>query len=375
MGDATDGCDPPMTIWLLRAVWATLPLTAGPAAAEVLRSWAGPPRTLAAAILWAAWAAGLLATFAPRPWGLTVTRTAGPLFVAAALAAVVDGSPAMPGAGAVAATGLAALLSGSPGFGLACANGAAYGDESRFPLKTPPPLFVGVLPVAVLVVGAGAVSGPLLLADRRWLAGAVLTVVGWAAVGATVPMIHRLSRRWVVLVPAGLVIADPLTLADPTLFPRERIRSVASCAAPRPGRSARPAAGRAPRRRHRDAGRGGHPPAGGPAAGGGAPVHDRHPRGGPGRAGGVPRRGGVPAHPRGAGGLKADDGRGSGPRRGARTDHLVTVVEGHELARRHPDLRLVEVHPVADESSGRGGTVGPALHRDAGSRRVACRRR
>lgn len=233
MGDATDGCDPPMTIWLLRAVWATLPLTAGPAAAEALRTWAGPPRTLAAAILWVAWAAGLLATFAPRPWGLTVTRTVGPLFVAAALAAVVDGSPAAPGAGALAATGLAALLSGSPAFGVACANGAAYGDESRFPLKTPPPLFVGVLPVAVLVVGAGAVSGPLLLTDRHWLAGAVLTVVGWAAVGATVPMIHRLSRRWVVLVPAGLVIADPLTLADPTLFPRERIRSLAPCAGPR----------------------------------------------------------------------------------------------------------------------------------------------
>ncbi|MCZ7535162.1 MAG: hypothetical protein M5T61_03945 [Acidimicrobiia bacterium] len=38
--------------------------------------------------------------------------------------------------------------------------------------------------------------------------------------------IHGLAQRWVVLVPAGMVIADPFTLSDPVLLPREQIISV-----------------------------------------------------------------------------------------------------------------------------------------------------
>src|SRR6266545_3981532 len=34
------------------------------------------------------------------------------------------------------------------------------------------------------------------------------------------------SRRWAVLVPAGLVLVDPMTLPDPVLFLRERIESL-----------------------------------------------------------------------------------------------------------------------------------------------------
>ena len=39
-------------------------------------------------------------------------------------------------------------------------------------------------------------------------------------------LVHQLSRRWVVLVPAGIVIADPLTLTDPVLFVRERVMGI-----------------------------------------------------------------------------------------------------------------------------------------------------
>ena len=35
--------------------------------------------------------------------------------------------------------------------------------------------------------------------------------------------LHLLSRRWAILVPAGFVIADPMTLTDPVLFVREHI--------------------------------------------------------------------------------------------------------------------------------------------------------
>ena len=40
------------------------------------------------------------------------------------------------------------------------------------------------------------------------------------------PALHRLSRRWLVLVPAGLVVHDHLALADPVLLRRVDLRRV-----------------------------------------------------------------------------------------------------------------------------------------------------
>ena len=53
------------------------------------------------------------------------------------------------------------------------------------------------------------------------------------AVAVAVPVVraagrsvYALSQRWAVLVPAGIVLKDPLTLVDPVLFPRDRIASL-----------------------------------------------------------------------------------------------------------------------------------------------------
>jgi hypothetical protein len=76
----------------------------------------------------------------------------------------------------------------------------------------------GPLPLAVAAVGAGIATGPLLLADRRWVLGGVLTVVGLAAAALAARSLHSLTQRFVVLVPNGLVVHDPMTMADPVLF-------------------------------------------------------------------------------------------------------------------------------------------------------------
>ena len=80
-----------------------------------------------------------------------------------------------------------------------------------------------VLPIAVAVVGAGVAAGPMLLAERRWIAGGVALAIGWPMAFLVGRLVHQLSCRWVVLVPAGIVVADPLTLTDPVLFVRERV--------------------------------------------------------------------------------------------------------------------------------------------------------
>jgi hypothetical protein len=213
-----------VNIWLLRVAWVTLPLTGGPAAADALAPWDGAPRATLEVLLWSAWAVVLLATLVPRPVSLTIVRTGAPLAFAGALLAVWTGRPS--GAAAVVAvlaSGAAAVLAGTGRIARACAQGAAYGDEERFPLKVPPALFLGVLPLAVLLVGAGATVGPVWLADGRTAAGVVAVAVGVPLAALLARSLHLLSRRWVVLVPAGLVVADPMTLTDPVLFPREHV--------------------------------------------------------------------------------------------------------------------------------------------------------
>ncbi len=213
-----------MNILLLRVAWVTLPVTAGSLAGEVLRAWPSPTRTTAEVLLWAAWLVVLMALLAPRPIGLTTARTGAPLaLTATVLAVTTDRASALASIAALAATTLCAVLVATPSLARSCAQGAAYGDEERFPLKVPPALFLGVLPLAVLAVGTGIAAGPLLLADGSVGLGVVALLLGWPIAAVLLRSLHLLSRRWAVLVPAGLVVADPMTLTDPVLFIREHI--------------------------------------------------------------------------------------------------------------------------------------------------------
>jgi hypothetical protein len=216
-----------VNILLLRVAWVTLPLTTGPALADALGPWERAPRATAEVLLWLAWAVVLLALLVPRPVSLTIVRTGAPLAAAIALLAVVTGRPsAAASAVALAASALTMAIGATPSVSRACAQGAAYGDEERFPLKVPPALFLGVLPVAVLALGAGIALGPILIAGGDVVVGLIALVLGWPVAALLARSLHLLSRRWLVLVPAGLVVADPMTLADPVLFPREHVLGV-----------------------------------------------------------------------------------------------------------------------------------------------------
>src|SRR5947207_1108240 len=218
----------PMTLWLVRLAWAALPLTAGPAAGDALAGWSTPPRTLAEVLLWAAWVTSLVALLAPHPIGLTVVRVVAPVFalLAAIVAATQSADAARVVVALVATVVAGVLVVALPAVSFACANGVAYGDERRYPLRTPPVLWLGPLPVAPLLVAAGLAGGPLLLADGRIIAGVVSLVVGFLVAALAARSLHSLSRRWAVLVPAGLVLVDAMTLPDPVLFQRERILSL-----------------------------------------------------------------------------------------------------------------------------------------------------
>ena len=201
-----------------------MPVTAGNAFADAIRPWPDASRVTASVLLWVGWTIVLVATLVPRPWALTVTRFGLPIAFGAAVVVAATGRPSTIAAAlAIVLTAVAVLLGARGEFARVCAQGAAYGDEERFPLKVPPALLLGILPIAIAIVAGALVVGPLLLANREWVAAAVTLGVCVPVGAAVVRLVHQLSRRWVVLVPAGLVIADPLTLTDPVLFPRAAI--------------------------------------------------------------------------------------------------------------------------------------------------------
>ena len=81
---------------------------------------------------------------------------------------------------AVVSCAVAAVLALSAPVAQAAGNAIAYGDEVRFPLRTPLSLFLGPVPLAVALIGAGVSVGPLLVADGRYVAGIPVTIVGFA---------------------------------------------------------------------------------------------------------------------------------------------------------------------------------------------------
>ncbi|MEX0663533.1 MAG: hypothetical protein WD598_02035 [Acidimicrobiia bacterium] len=228
-------------LWLLRVAWITLPLSTGAAASDAIASFDEAARWVGAGLLFASWGAGAVAVLAPRPVGLTLLRATAPAYALLAIAALVaNETDGLEGWGAVAITIVTAVLTSMPDIARAAANGIAYGNEERFPLRVPPALFIGPLPIVRVAVVVGAAAGPLLLADGEIAWGIVALVLGLPALVFGARALHGLSRRWLVLVPAGVVVVDPMTLAEPVLFVRRQVRTLhaADVTVPIPGDAA-----------------------------------------------------------------------------------------------------------------------------------------
>lgn len=210
-----------------RALWLLLAVVSTPTISDAIAGHSNPVVAVATVGLGIAWTTGAVALLVARSASLTVLRLVVPAGLAAMVAAVIAGG-APDGADlatlVVAALAVAGAL--APWVAEAWVDGSAYGPEQRAPLRTPPLLLFVVAPVTWAVVVAGVAAGPLLLATRQWAAGATTLVVGWAAALAGVRSLHQLARRWVVVVPAGLVLHDPLSMPEAQLFLRASIERV-----------------------------------------------------------------------------------------------------------------------------------------------------
>ena len=214
----------------LRAAWVVLPLALGPAVAEALHDLSPGPRSTASTALWLLWAVGLTVTLVPLPATLTALRLGVPALAAVALWSAPAGTDAFRTTAGLAATTLVVAAAFSASTSDRFVDGASYGDERRFLLRTPGPVVLMLGPVATLAALAGLAIGPVLLLDARWVAGGLAVALGVPTTALAVRALHRLSRRWIVLVPAGLVLHDHLALAEPTLLQRAGLARIGPAA-------------------------------------------------------------------------------------------------------------------------------------------------
>ena len=198
-----------MAAWVALALsspWQTIADDASRSVAWVVLTWGW--------FLWTGVGASLLV---PSPMSLTIVRIAVPLSV---VVSVVASQPL-----AVFCSVVALIVCASPVFVDAMVQGGAYGDETRFALRTPLPYVVPAV-VAWLLYTAALIGGSLLLAAHQYIVGAVLVAIG-ILLSRTIPRrLHRLARRWLVLVPVGIVVHDHLVLHETIMAHSEKILSV-----------------------------------------------------------------------------------------------------------------------------------------------------
>lgn len=218
--------------WPARATWLVLPFALGPALTDALASRSHDVRWTAAAILWAGWALTLVALLVPRTASLTALRTAAPVaLVVAGWATWAGGAASIGDIVALGGAAVAVAAAFSPLTGDVFVDGSSYGSERRMALRAPTALLLGPLPLTWAVAVVAVAIGPLLLAAHQWVAGGIGLVIGVPVAWFAARSMHQLSRRWIVFVPAGLVLHDPIGQPEPTLFLRKSVRRLGPAAA------------------------------------------------------------------------------------------------------------------------------------------------
>jgi hypothetical protein len=209
----------------MRLTWLTVPFTAGTILTDALVDRSTPVEVAAAVICWGAWAVVVVALLLRRPLALTVVRCIAPVALAGCLWGSAIGRGGSPGVDAALTvlTAVPVVLAFLPETGGWLVNGAAYGDERRYLLRPPGAVLLGPLWLSWLALVAASLAGPFLLAAGQWVAGGAAVAVGAPLVFVNARALHSLSLRWAVLVPAGLVLKDHVTLLDPVLVQRADI--------------------------------------------------------------------------------------------------------------------------------------------------------
>ncbi len=223
-------------VWALRALWFLLPLTVGQAASDAIASADHAVPQVMTIGLGVLWAGGMVASMVPVPITLTGLRIFAAGIAPVALWTMFDTNfsaiSIIAGVHAI-ATGFVAL---NPLIGDRFIDGGSYGDERRMALRPPAQVGYFLVPFVWALMAASTATGPLLLANKQWIAGVLTTAVGAGVVAIGARAVHQLTQRWVVFVPTGLVLHDQMVVIEPVLFRRTAIERVGAAIAGSPAR-------------------------------------------------------------------------------------------------------------------------------------------
>lgn len=195
--------------WVLvgfSAPWQVLADDASTATSTALLVWG-----------WSLWLVTAIELLVPAPISLTTIRCVTPIAVVASLISV---SPL-----AVFASIVMLMIGFSPLFADVMVQGGAYGEEKRFALRTPVPQMLPTI-IAWGVLSFALIGGSLYITSEKYVIGIPLAIVGLVLATRVPKLLHRHSRRWLVIVPAGIVIHDHLVLAETVMSPRSKIASL-----------------------------------------------------------------------------------------------------------------------------------------------------
>ena len=203
-------------VWASRLSVVAIGLTV-PFLNNALQQMSSVTGTSSTVAIWALWSVALLSTMVPSSTALTAIRLALPtiLVIAGAVGLAVGMSSGV--AAAITISLLANLLIMRAEIGNSFVQLAAYGDEQRFLLRCPPAMLV-VQILSWLVWIALAIAAINFFDNEAFVPGGIAAVAALFLTIALPPRFHRFSRRWLVSVPAGLVIHDHVVLAETAMF-------------------------------------------------------------------------------------------------------------------------------------------------------------
>lgn len=214
-----------VTVWLARAAWLAVAALGGAAVGDALDGRSGPVQVVGTAGAWLGWAAGAVGLAVAGVATLTLVRTVVPGSLVVAAVTLIGGADAGREIALVAPAVAATAIVSSAEFGRVYIQASAYGDELRFGLR-PPFGYLLASGVTWVIAVAAIVLAPLAWAAGAWAAAPPLTLVAAASLYLLPVRWHQLSRRWLVFVPAGIVVHDPVVLADTLMVRRHEVTSV-----------------------------------------------------------------------------------------------------------------------------------------------------
>lgn len=214
-----------LTLWGARVAWLAVALIGGRAVGDAVAGRSDAVQTVATVGAWTGWGVGAVALAVTGLPSLTAARAVVPGAVVVAVVTAVAGAPASSVLALLAPALVATVLAGSADTGQRYVQSSAYGDERRFPLRPPFGYLVAVM-VSWAIWVAAVIAAPLAWTAGGWVVAGIASVVAAATTWVLPSRWHQLSRRWLVVVPAGLVVHDPVVLLDTVMVLRPRITRV-----------------------------------------------------------------------------------------------------------------------------------------------------